>query len=79
MNAQQRAVLRQSKVARNVHARFTEGVCVRGVDGDDASPRGTVARHIPMMNAQGGTIVVDWDSGTTGRHSAGDLTIIEAS
>ena len=78
MNAQQRAVLRQSKVARNVHARFTEGVRVRAIDGDDSSPQGTVARHIPMMNAQGGTIVVDWPNGTTGRHSAGDLTILES-
>lgn len=78
MNAQQRAALRQSKVARSVHTRFAKGVRVRAVDGNESSPQGAVARHIPMMNAQGGTVVVDWDSGVTGRHSAGDLAIIEA-
>lgn len=36
---------------------------------------GTVIRFVPMNNAQGGTVVVEWDHGCTGRHSAGSLTL----
>lgn len=68
---QQQAILRQSATARKVRARFPEGTRVLS-GGNDRAPlaRGVVVRHIPMTNAQGGTLVVLWDNGNTGRHSA---------
>jgi hypothetical protein len=29
--------------------------------------QGTVYRHVPQSNAQGGVLVVDWDNGVRGR------------
>lgn len=69
---QQRAILRQSAAARKARARFPEGTRV-----DSGAAHGTVVRHVPGNNAQGGTIVVRWDNGTIGRHSAIMLTVIE--
>lgn len=87
LTAQERAVLRTNRVARHVHAKFTVGTRVVAADGappvdPNAQPRrfgtveGTVKRHIPMPNAQGGTIVVEWDNGITGRTNAGSLALV---
>lgn len=61
---QQRAALRQSRTARKVRERFPEGTRVTAGAGE-----GTVKRHVPQGNAQGGHLVVLWDNGVTGRHS----------
>lgn len=34
---------------------------------------GTILRHVPSTNAQGGDLVVRWDSGVVGRHSPVNL------
>jgi hypothetical protein len=61
---QQKAILRQCKSARKVRATFPAGtrvvVDVSGVEG-------TVRRHVPGTDAQGGYLVVEWDNGVTGR------------
>ena len=41
---------------------FPEGTRVQGAPG----AQGTVIRHVPGMNAQGGHLVVQWDSGQVG-------------
>ena len=73
---QHKAVLRQCNTARKVRARFGAGTRVRSTAGVE----GTVHRHVPGSNAQGGTVVVDWDSGPLGprrgRHSACALKVI---
>jgi hypothetical protein len=48
---QQLLALRRSRAARVVRARFGAGARVRGYVGGQ---EGTVLRHIPMGNAQGG-------------------------
>jgi len=68
---QQKAILRQSAAARKVRARFPAGTrVVSGGNDRPALAHGEVVRHVPSGNAQGGTLVVLWDSGVTGRHSA---------
>jgi hypothetical protein len=67
---QQKAILRQNKPARKVRADFPAGTRVEGFTGAKGTGAfGTVKRHVPHTNAQGGVLVVEWDSGTTGRHS----------
>jgi hypothetical protein len=68
---QQSAVLRQSAVARKVRRDFPPGTRVEGFTGVKGTGSfGTVARHVPHSNAQGGVLVIDWDNGHRGRHSA---------
>jgi hypothetical protein len=68
---QQRAILRQNATARKVRAKFPPGTRVASIGG--TPPRriqeGTVVRHVPGSNAQGGTLVVEWDNGRTSRLS----------
>jgi hypothetical protein len=68
---QQKVILRQSAIARKVRAKFPEGTRVLSGGNDRAVlARGVVQRHVPGSNAQGGYLVVLWDNGHTGRHSA---------
>lgn len=62
---QQKAILRQNKVARNVRRDYPQGTPVVST----AGMRGTVYRHVPHTNAQGGVLVIDWDNGVRGRTS----------
>lgn len=71
MNPQQQHILRQSATARKVRALFPEGTRVTMRPGEGV--QGTVVRHVPGLNAQGGYLVVQWDHGVTGRHSAVSL------
>jgi hypothetical protein len=67
---QQKAILRQSKTARAVRRDFPEGTRVEGFTGARGTGSfGTVQRHVPHTNAQGGVLVVQWDNGREGRHS----------
>lgn len=59
---QQKAVLRQNKTARKVRAMYPQGTRVT-----TGIMEGTVYRHVPHTNAQGGVVVVDWDNGIRGR------------
>lgn len=67
---QQRRVLRSNRHARKVRANFPEGTRVMGAPG----VYGTVVRHVPALTSLGGYLVVDWDSGKTGRVTAFGLT-----
>ncbi len=62
---QQKSILRRSRTARKVRAMYPEGTRVTS-----GKAEGTVRRHVPGTNAQGGYLVVEWDSGYTGRISA---------
>ena len=66
---QQKAVLRQSKTARKVRAMYPQGTRVGSTPdmGETFLMSGTVYRHIPQTNAQGGVVIVDWDNGIRGR------------
>jgi hypothetical protein len=66
---QQQAVLRQSRVARKVRAKFPAGTRVASIGGPQSKRQmeGTVKRHVPGTNAQGGYLLVEWDNGITGR------------
>ena len=66
---QQRVALRTNEAARKVRKRFPAGTRVTAA-GHDTGLQGTVTRHVPGMNAQGGHLTVLWDNGTEGRHSA---------
>jgi hypothetical protein len=75
---QQARVLRTSRVARAVRAKFPAGTRVVATPGAGAEPRpgaahGVVVRHVPGLNAQGGYLVVRWDSGVEGRMGASCL------
>lgn len=61
-NPQQKAALRQSRAARRVRELFPEGTRVT-----TGAATGTVVRHVPLTNAQGGYLTVQWDSGVVGR------------
>lgn len=65
---QQRAILRQNASARKTRRRFPAGTRIAAVAGTPphVTGTGTVARHIPGANAQGGSLTVDWDNGTRG-------------
>ncbi len=71
---QQKMALRQNKIARKVREKFPPGSRVVVTRGDGGAWRGsmegTIKRHVPGMNAQGGHFVVVWDNGSTGRYSA---------
>jgi len=59
---QQAMALRRNKVARKVRATFPQGTRVT-----TGHAEGTVYRHVPGLNSQGGYLVVDWDNGHRGR------------
>lgn len=62
----QRRILRLSHAARKVRKRFPPGTPVRvHVSGW----RGTVLRHVPGMNSQGGYLTIRWVDGNTSRMS----------
>jgi len=69
--AQQKMALRTNPVARKVRKRFAVGTRVEGAPGH----YGTVERHVPALTALGGYLVVKWDNGSVGRHSAITLTV----
>lgn len=74
MSSQYGQVLRANPVARKVRAAWPRGQRVEGVARGGPTGRfGTVRRHIPGMNAQGGHLVILWDNGHEGRHSASTL------
>lgn len=74
-------------ISRKVAETFTPGTRVVATDGATmphdrhkkryGAMEGTVARFIPMNNAQGGTVVVEWDNGNRAHHSAGSLATVE--
>jgi hypothetical protein len=70
-NPQQAAILKQSATARKVRERYPPGKRVGSVGGAEGkiAELGTVVRHVPGANAQGGYLVVKWDNGTEGRIS----------
>jgi hypothetical protein len=69
--AQQAQALRRNPVARSVRRTFPTGTRVEGWAGSGPTGAlGTVKRHVPQNNAQGGYLVIRWDNGETGRHSA---------
>lgn len=79
---QHKAILRQCPAAQKVRKRFPRGTRVHAARHDlqgrtvSLSVRGgTIQRHVPGTNAQGGYLVVLWDNGTTGRHSAMALEV----
>lgn len=69
---QQRRALRSNKAARWVRKNFPEGTRVTS-----GVMNGTVTRHVPGLNAQGGHLVVEWDNGVTGRTGAINVRRIE--
>jgi hypothetical protein len=69
-NAQQKAALRQNKAARAVREKFPVGAKVQARGAKEPKPVGIVERHIPGMNAQGGTLKVKWPNGNIGSHGA---------
>jgi len=66
--------LRQNPTARKVRARFPRGTRVQGRVGGQT---GTVNRHVPGGNAQGGVLLVDWDNGSTGRTGPASVMAVE--
>jgi hypothetical protein len=78
---QQKAILRQCKTARAVRKQFPVGTRVVARDAAEPRPVGVVTRHVPGTDAQGGVLVVDWESerfGTlTGRHGPISLEKVE--
>jgi hypothetical protein len=59
---QQRTVLRRSTSAQQARIRFPAGQRVT-----TGRATGTVERHVPGYNSQGGHLVVRWDNGHVGR------------
>jgi hypothetical protein len=78
MTSQQAAALRHNPVARSVRLAFPVGARVEGLAGSGPTGAlGTVKRHVVQNNAQGGYLVVKWDNGEVGRHSAISLRVVE--
>lgn len=71
---QQKAALRANKTARWVRANFPAGTRVEGAPG----VFGTVARHVPARTSLGGVLVVEWDSGVTGRVTVTTIRKVES-
>jgi hypothetical protein len=61
---QQKAILRQNRIARKVRATYPQGTRVT-----TGRMEGIVYRHVPHSNSQGGVLVVDWENGHRGRIS----------
>jgi hypothetical protein len=65
-NPQQRRTLRRHRVSQIVRGKYPAGTRVKARASGEL---GTVERHIPQPNAQGGYLLIKWDrTGTTGRH-----------
>lgn len=65
---QQRHTLRTHRTSQLVRRDFPAGTRVRA---RASSEMGTVQRHVPGLNAQGGYLLVKWDrNGVVGRHGA---------
>jgi len=62
--AQQKAILRQSRMARFVRKTYPAGTPIVA---PQTGWTGTVLRHVPMTDAQGGHLVVEWENGEVGR------------
>lgn len=77
LTPQQAAILRQSKPSQRARKRFPVGTRVAMRPG--AAVQGTVIRHVPGTDAQGGYFVVQWDHGPIGRHTASALYKVEES
>jgi hypothetical protein len=76
---QQTAILRQNRTARKVRRDFPQGTRVEGFTGTTGTGSfGTVDRHVPHSNAQGGVLVIDWDNGRRGRHSPISVRKVQA-
>lgn len=71
---EQRRTLRVSKSAQNAREIFPAGTPVAGRVGGQT---GVVKRHVPGVNAQGGYLLVEWESGTTGRTQPAAITPIK--
>jgi GNAT superfamily N-acetyltransferase len=79
---QQKMALRTNRAARKVRERFGPGTRVVVTPGAGAEPRGgaqtgTVRRHVPGTNAQGGYLVVQWDNGREGRINPSSVQRVE--
>jgi hypothetical protein len=78
---QQQAILRRHKTARKVRRDYPAGTRVESVPGPGLPGTGcfgTVRRHVPNSNAQGGYLTVEWDNGHTGRISPISLRRVDS-
>ena len=81
---QQKAILRRNERARKVRRMFPVGARVAAATPPDmrgnrtiqSTARGTIVRHVPGINSQGGYIVVEWDNGRTGRHGPISIMVV---
>lgn len=71
---QQAMLLRRNRIARKVRAMYPQGTRVT-----TGAMEGTVYRHVPGGNSQGGYLVVDWDNGVQGRISPISIKPVEVS
>jgi hypothetical protein len=65
---QQQVALRRNRAARWVRRNYPAGTRVTS-----GVMEGTVTRHVPGLNAQGGYLVVEWANGQTGRIGPGEV------
>jgi hypothetical protein len=80
----QRAILRQSGIARRVRAEYPVGSRVHARVFDETGSivvalsvlGGEVLRHVPAVNAQGGHLTVRWDNGHVGHMSPTNLQTV---
>lgn len=62
-------ILRSNKSSQTTRRKFPAGTRVLPQHPDaDPTYVGTVKRHVPGHNAQGGYLLVEWPNGVTGRH-----------
>lgn len=76
----EQAILRRCAPARRTRERFPVGCRVhvrnfnrRGEVVALSTTGGIVRRHVPLTDAQGGLLVITWDSGVTASHSPVNL------
>jgi hypothetical protein len=75
---QQQAILRQSAAARATRRKYPVGTRVRHRGADPVTGvLGTVCRHVPTTNAQGGHLSVQWDNGVRGSLGPINAIIVE--
>jgi hypothetical protein len=79
---QQRSILRTCRSAQRVRERFPTGTRIESVHKSMRRTErlgvfGTVARHVPGTNSQGGYLVIDWDNGHQGRTGAINVDVAE--
>lgn len=74
-----------SPISRRMAAKFAIGVRVVATDGPIGpghrtqrlgTLQGTVVRFVAANNSQGGHVVIEWDSGVTGRKAPGSLAVV---